>query len=361
MYSSRKKDSTTETDPYAFTTVQREPSKNGVELRARSPAKNKNHHQEKELTKLEMNLRRFEEERRKFEQEKEKFEREKKRLERIRFNRLLEFERKRMIQRLEKERLVAEVDAGQELQENDIKSILEIYRRRSKSREDDRVKQIRSTELLENNRGRSHSFGFGDDYESSTAESLSSREADFDMYEDDASLSVEEMTMRPPSILKNRKPLNVEQNLGSPNLSLTKDFAPVTSPKQSLLARILFGTGNKKKKAEKVKPTHTIDIYDIYKTANDDSPISIKHILWVETRVIWQNLLKDYPVEWEETKLLRNRCISDFIIISIFFGAGGLAFRFIEGAFENFYKCGVRRVKRDFIDHLWLSSHNLRC
>lgn len=35
-------------------------------------------------------------------------------------------------------------------------------------------------------------------------------------------------------------------------------------------------------------------------------------------------------------------------------------FKFTEGAFENFYKCGVKRVKRDFIDTLWRGSHHLR-
>lgn len=35
-------------------------------------------------------------------------------------------------------------------------------------------------------------------------------------------------------------------------------------------------------------------------------------------------------------------------------------FKFTEGTFETYYKCGVKRVKRDFIDLLWTKSHNLR-
>ncbi|XP_063988334.1 uncharacterized protein LOC135168265 [Diachasmimorpha longicaudata] len=57
---------------------------------------------------------------------------------------------------------------------------------------------------------------------------------------------------------------------------------------------------------------------------------------------------------------LRNRCIAELIIMIIYCGLGAFVFRFTEGAFEQFYKCGVKRVKRDFLDSLWNYSHNLR-
>ncbi|XP_058796208.1 TWiK family of potassium channels protein 7 [Phymastichus coffea] len=57
---------------------------------------------------------------------------------------------------------------------------------------------------------------------------------------------------------------------------------------------------------------------------------------------------------------LRNLCIAEAVITFIVIGLGGLAFRFTEGAFETFYKCGVKRVKRDFLDSLWNYSHNMK-
>ncbi|XP_032675265.1 uncharacterized protein LOC116846039 isoform X2 [Odontomachus brunneus] len=57
---------------------------------------------------------------------------------------------------------------------------------------------------------------------------------------------------------------------------------------------------------------------------------------------------------------MRNRCIAGLILVIIYCGLGAFVFRFVEGAFETFYKCGVKRVKRDFLDSLWNYSHNLR-
>ncbi|XP_044594733.1 uncharacterized protein LOC123272133 isoform X2 [Cotesia glomerata] len=56
----------------------------------------------------------------------------------------------------------------------------------------------------------------------------------------------------------------------------------------------------------------------------------------------------------------RNKCVAQLILIIIYCGLGAFIFRFTEGAFETFYKCGVKRVKRDFLDSLWNYSHNMR-
>ncbi|XP_012527659.2 myosin-2 heavy chain isoform X1 [Monomorium pharaonis] len=66
------------------------------------------------------------------------------------------------------------------------------------------------------------------------------------------------------------------------------------------------------------------------------------------------------PRETTIIRRLRNRCIAELLLVLIYCGLGGFIFRFIEGAFETFYKCGVKRVKRDFLDTLWNYSHNLR-
>lgn len=64
--------------------------------------------------------------------------------------------------------------------------------------------------------------------------------------------------------------------------------------------------------------------------------------------------------EHEKIRVLRNRCVAELLLIMIYCGLGGVMFKFVEGAFESFYKCGVKRVKRDFIELLWYKSHNLR-
>ncbi|KAI4502720.1 hypothetical protein M0802_001764 [Mischocyttarus mexicanus] len=66
------------------------------------------------------------------------------------------------------------------------------------------------------------------------------------------------------------------------------------------------------------------------------------------------------PTEIEIIRNMRNRCMGQLILIMIYCGLGAFVFRFTEGAFETFYKCGVKRVKRDFLDSLWNYSHNLR-
>ncbi|RZC18406.1 uncharacterized protein BDFB_001752 [Asbolus verrucosus] len=68
----------------------------------------------------------------------------------------------------------------------------------------------------------------------------------------------------------------------------------------------------------------------------------------------------DMKDECQRIRILRNRCMCELFIIMIYCGLGGFLFKFIEGSFEYFYKCGVKRVKRDFIELLWIKSHNLR-
>ncbi|XP_075238563.1 uncharacterized protein LOC142334445 isoform X1 [Lycorma delicatula] len=90
-----------------------------------------------------------------------------------------------------------------------------------------------------------------------------------------------------------------------------------------------------------------------YQKAHDETP-------QVTLRQEWNAFLEEHADDLKKIKLLRNYCASSFIILMIYCGLGGIMFRFIEGAFESFYKCGVKRVKRDFVDSLWTSSHNLR-
>ncbi|CAG5077430.1 Similar to twk-18: TWiK family of potassium channels protein 18 (Caenorhabditis elegans) [Cotesia congregata] len=66
------------------------------------------------------------------------------------------------------------------------------------------------------------------------------------------------------------------------------------------------------------------------------------------------------PREVYLIRKIRNKCVAQLILIIIYCGLGAFIFRFTEGAFETFYKCGVKRVKRDFLDSLWNYSHNMR-
>lgn len=69
---------------------------------------------------------------------------------------------------------------------------------------------------------------------------------------------------------------------------------------------------------------------------------------------------KDMSHETRRIRRMWNRCMFELFLIMMFCGIGGILFKLTEGGFENFYKCGVKRVKRDFIDLLWIKSHNLR-
>lgn len=74
----------------------------------------------------------------------------------------------------------------------------------------------------------------------------------------------------------------------------------------------------------------------------------------------WKLFKQHNCEEMVQIKQMTKRCIADTIILAILCGLGGLLFRFSEGALENFYKCGAKKVKRDFLDLLWDKSHNMR-
>jgi len=83
-------------------------------------------------------------------------------------------------------------------------------------------------------------------------------------------------------------------------------------------------------------------------------------LLMRETRQTWRIHRRLHPREMQHIMRDVNKCLSEFILLMMFCGLGGVVFRYIEGNFELANKTGVKRVKRDFIDQLWLSSHNLR-
>lgn len=74
----------------------------------------------------------------------------------------------------------------------------------------------------------------------------------------------------------------------------------------------------------------------------------------------WQDFKEEQRINCNKIRDLRNKCIIDLLILIIMCGLGGMMFKTLEGSFENAYKCSTRNVKRDFIEHLWRGSHNLR-
>ncbi|XP_014242332.1 uncharacterized protein LOC106662629 isoform X1 [Cimex lectularius] len=97
-------------------------------------------------------------------------------------------------------------------------------------------------------------------------------------------------------------------------------------------------------------------------TQKDEGP-SNKEIFFHcirNSRAEFQKMKAEMPEEMATLRKMWNRCTCKLFIILILCGVGSVSFKFTEGAFESFYKCGVKRVKRDFIDELWRGSHFMR-
>ncbi|XP_070501674.1 uncharacterized protein [Chironomus tepperi] len=108
-----------------------------------------------------------------------------------------------------------------------------------------------------------------------------------------------------------------------------------------------------------------IDIKEEYKKIDFDENISMQFwpfckLLCNECRHIWKEHKRLHSTEWHQLLFEMKKCISELLMLMIFCGTGGIILHYIEGNFEMLNKTGVKRVKRDFIDQLWLSSHNLR-
>lgn len=105
----------------------------------------------------------------------------------------------------------------------------------------------------------------------------------------------------------------------------------------------------------------------VYPTKTQSPPIRLIELFSVLRRYSLLEIYRNYKIykremgnEYAKIRALRRKCLGELLVILIYLGLGGVMFKFVEGAFENFYKCGVKRVKRDFIDTLWYKSHNLR-
>ncbi|XP_025200671.1 TWiK family of potassium channels protein 9-like isoform X2 [Melanaphis sacchari] len=73
----------------------------------------------------------------------------------------------------------------------------------------------------------------------------------------------------------------------------------------------------------------------------------------------WRSFLQEHDDEWKKFWNAGRKCFINTVILVVMCGVGGVVFRYTEGAFESFYKCGVKRVKRDFLDGLWTDSRRM--
>ncbi|XP_043469260.1 potassium channel subfamily K member 18 isoform X1 [Leptopilina heterotoma] len=85
---------------------------------------------------------------------------------------------------------------------------------------------------------------------------------------------------------------------------------------------------------------------------------SLKSIQYLSLK--FNKFLIERPQEVKTIRLLGNQCLTELLLIVVYCGLGAFIFRFTESSFENFYKCGVKRVKREFLDDLWKRSFNLK-
>lgn len=301
-----------------------------------------------------MNLRRFEEERRKFEDEKKKFEQERRELDRIRLKRLEERDKKRIAegyQQLlalraseqsrkaslkvsdpeESQRLIESFDKAQEicLSSPPVKASNSLKKKKGQSPGPLLNVAVSSQPpdivASNNNVRRSISLRRRRVYEPSTSE-----EAD-DEY----------ATERKSSLESTKEKAKNEEN--GPEMQTPPSAVEAPKAKVSWISR-LFSRKPKIKKENKGKAKDS---------KSKVEPVGRKPSYW--------KVFKErHHKEILEIRKLRRKCIANIIILIIFCGFGGLIFRFVEGAVENFYKCGVKKVKRDFVDQLWSSSHNMR-
>lgn len=307
-----------------------------------------------QLSKLETNLRRFEEERRKFELERRKFEVERRELDRIRLKRIEERDKKRIAEgyqqllsirsssdKSRKASLKASADPEEnqrliesfnEAQEMSTVPLQEKKIRKSSSKSKKQHLQppdlvppstvVRRSVSLRRRASPRHrnDHSTSDDADDEYATERKGSDG----------ISMQERALANSKFVAEEESLQVEEKKPRSHwfTRLFKKSPPATSRKEEKVAE-------KKKKTKK--------------TAEKSDKLSK-----------WQLFKEQNQKDVHELRRLTKKCIADTIILAILCGFGGLIFRFTEGAMENFYKCGVKKVKRDFIDQLWTSSHNMR-
>lgn len=137
----------------------------------------------------------------------------------------------------------------------------------------------------------------------------------------------------------------------------------LSPPKKSWFSWIPFFGKKKEKIDEPVKDVEPVKEEVVEESSSSDNE---KVTIWEFFKAMifivseFKEFMNQNPGEVRILLELRNTCLNELILGLIYCGVGGLIFRFTEGAFESFYKCGVKRVKRDFLDSLWSYSHSMK-
>ncbi|KAK0165125.1 hypothetical protein PV328_003674 [Microctonus aethiopoides] len=161
----------------------------------------------------------------------------------------------------------------------------------------------------------------------------------------------DQINPRMEASLRNRKKGRVEKRENEINNEAKED---------GRLSRFLswFSSFMSKKKVDIVEKETLKETEKVIKTSETKFVNYFRFLS--DIRVEFKAFVDENPHEIYRLRVSRNKCINQLLLIIIYCGLGAFMFRFTEGAFETFYKCGVKRVKRDFLDSLWDYSHNLR-
>lgn len=289
-----------------------------------------------ELTQFEKNIMRFEEERRRFMQEKKRFEAEKRELDAMRKRRTEELDKKRIISGHSFNRMG---ERNRIHAPNNDKEKLELIKNfqvaQKLSVRDDEDVQLHSDREKKSQRSSRPS-----DYESSTASCTETEdEADIEFKG-----AIEAVSNDAP---KAKQEILVKWVQETQSMTFDDDGKPkIVDPNDELISDSNDATLTASTPEEETQTTEN------FKT--------LRASFFADARLTWRQLKIERVDDIDKIKLMRNKCLSDLVILIIFCGFGGMLFRFVEGSFENVYKCGVKKVKRDFIDQLWVSSHNMR-
>ncbi|XP_050423678.1 TWiK family of potassium channels protein 7-like isoform X1 [Adelges cooleyi] len=119
------------------------------------------------------------------------------------------------------------------------------------------------------------------------------------------------------------------------------------SSEKTLLQSVRGDDGVRKRKKKKKKPAAK------ERCGSDRDPVG------AGLAGQWRLFRKEHDKEWRSFWRMARKCFVDTVVLVLMCGVGGLVFRYTEGAFETFYKCGVKRVKRDFLNGLWTDSRRM--
>lgn len=321
---------------------------------------------DKQTMKLELNLRKFEEDRRKFELEKLRFIQQKRELDRMRLARF---------EKYKNDKLGKDTNKGlspYNLQANDVGGL------RPDSPMPPRTK-VKPTRL----KMKKHH-----DYVSSTADS--SDDDTSDGHRRSVSRKMSKSPMRYKSKSPRRHSSKTPTGEKSPIMVLD---TPSPTEEKEIFKNGIHNVGTalqvRRRSSVKVKKGLEIDsqtqnevdtklqsltqlpekekIKDIFVDAQEQDPLlpttGIKGVivpLWREMVIVWRQFRAVHPTQVQLLRSHIKRCFCMLVVMTIFCGLGGILFRYIEGNFESMYKCGVKRIRRNFIDDLWQASHNHR-